>query len=265
MKDSTATAVVSAAAGGAIVRPAVSVEEALAAWKQYKDLRQQIIEPSDVQKIGDREFLKKSYWRKLEKFFNLRIQLMDESERPMKALVRTTKKKRKDHGQWKEVDVKEVEYYPMEADITPRANEELKVTVVFSAVYRAIAENGAYVDADGHSDIWEKGYPNSYHNAKATAGTRAKNRAISDLVGGGEESAEEMPDKSEATAELIQSYETRIKDVVLAAMEKFEFKKSLKEYLSEISPVLKDSPHAGEIRARYKELWDLLGNPDGGE
>lgn len=265
MNESNATALVSTQSGGAIVRPAVTVEEAIEAWKQYKELRRQIIEPSDVQRIGDREFLKKSYWRKLEKFFNLRVQLMEQSERSLKALIRTTKKKRKRGQSWEEFDVKEVEYYPLEAELAPKANEEVKVTVVFSAVYRAIAENGAYVDADGHADIWEKGYPNSYHNAKATAGTRAKNRAISDLVGGGEESAEEVTGRNEAAAELIQSYETRLKDVVLAAMERFEFKEALEKYVAEIAPVLKESPHAGEIRARYKDLLEQLGKGTGEE
>ena len=265
MNESNAAALVTTQPGGAIVRPAVSVEEAIAAWGQYKELRRQIIEPSDVQRIGDREFLKKSYWRKLEKFFNLRIQLMDESERPMKVLIRTTTKKRKFGNVWKDFDVKEVEYYPLEAELQLRANEEVKMTIVFSAVYRAIAENGAYVDADGHADIWEKGYPNSYHNAKATAGTRAKNRAISDLVGGGEESAEEMSGKSEATAELIQSYETRLKDVVLSAMEKFEFKEALEKFVAEIAPILKESPHAQEIRARYTDLKAQLGKGSGEE
>jgi len=48
-------------------------------------------------------------------------------------------------------------------------------------------------------------------------------------------------------------------------MEKFEFKETLEKFVGEISPILKESPHAGEIRASYKELWDQLGKGAGEE
>lgn len=247
---------------GTIVRSMVSVDEAVAAWEEYNELRRRIASPSDFQKIADKEFLKKSYWRKLQKFFNLRIELMSESEKSLQVLIRTVKKKKKDNrGNWNEFDVKEVEYYPMDARLETKANEEVKITVVFSAVYRALAGNGTYVDADGHADIWEKGYPNSYHNAKATASTRAKNRAISDLVGGGELSAEELAGEGHLEA-LVTDYEARIREAVLAAMNRIESKEALKSFVEQLAPILKDSPHAAEIRSIYKSLYDRTGRKE---
>lgn len=134
----------------AIVMPAVSPEEALGAWKKYQDLRNKIIAPEDKQQIAGKEFLKKSYWRKLTRFFNLSVEILKE---------------------WKEV--------------------ENEVTTYFVTA-RATAPNGAFQDGDGACDTSEKGLPKTPHNARAIAVTRAKNRAISDLVGGGEVSAEEV-------------------------------------------------------------------------
>ena len=42
---------------------------------------------------------------------------------------------------------------------------------------------------------WEPAQPNSIHNVRTTAETRAWNRAVSNLVGGGEVSAEEVAQK----------------------------------------------------------------------
>ena len=58
--------------------------------------------------------------------------------------------------------------------------------------YRAIAPNGRFVDADGSCFQSEKsGKMKTVHNVRGHAHTRAKNRAIADLVGFGEVSYEE--------------------------------------------------------------------------
>lgn len=169
---------------GGIVKPLVTPDEAVEAWKEYQQLKAKIIEASDIQKIQGRDFLKKSYWRKLEKFFGVSLECRSETSEDMEVAIRTLS----------EGGRKVIEYYP---DGTAPEDYHLndillRTTRVFSARYRAIAPNGQYCEGDGYCDIWEKGYANSYHNARATAHTRAKNRAISDLVGGGEVSAEEI-------------------------------------------------------------------------
>ena len=60
--------------------------------------------------------------------------------------------------------------------------------------YRATAPNGRFADGDGSCYASEKPEKQAtVHNVRAHAHTRAMNRAISNLVGFGEVSAEEMP------------------------------------------------------------------------
>ncbi len=133
-----------------IVRPAVTPEEALEAWGEYQDLKSKIVEPSDIQRIGKEDFLKKSYWRKVATFFNLQVECLKEEH-------------------FKEDGV-----------------------LYFTVIHRARHPNGRFADGDGACDSSEKGMHKSFHNTRAIAMTRSWNRAVSNLVGGGEVSAEEV-------------------------------------------------------------------------
>ncbi len=133
-----------------IVRPAVTPEEALEAWGEYQDLKSKIVEPSDIQRIGKEDFLKKSYWRKVATFFNLQVECVKEEH-------------------FKEDGV-----------------------LYFTVIHRARHPNGRFADGDGACDSSEKGMHKSFHNTRAIAMTRSWNRAVSNLVGGGEVSAEEI-------------------------------------------------------------------------
>lgn len=65
---------------GGIVRPAVSAMEALAAWKEFQALKSMILERSDLQRIGNRDFVKKSGWRKFATFYNLTDRIVEETQ-----------------------------------------------------------------------------------------------------------------------------------------------------------------------------------------
>jgi len=158
-----------------IVMPAVTADEAVKRWREYQDLKKRIIETGDIQVIQGKEFLKKSYWRKIATFFNLSVEIISESK------------------------------------------EQLGKTFVWHFACKAIAPNGRYAVGVGSCDAFEKAYkkngdyvdkygkpavPNSIHNIRATAETRAFNRAISNLVGGGEVSAEEVSKEDLAKEEL---------------------------------------------------------------
>jgi len=107
---------------------------------------------------GRQSFVKKSGWRKIAKAFGLSVELV-------------------------EVKVER------DSDGTPTRAE---------AIARAIAPNGQRQDADGYCSVDESrftgkgGRQKLENDLRATATTRAKNRAIADLVGMGEVSAEEM-------------------------------------------------------------------------
>lgn len=130
--------------------PAVSPGEAKRSWDAYIALKQEIAEKNDIQKIGNNEFYKKSYWRKTATFFNLSVEIIKEDQ------------------------------------------ETIGNNIIYNFTCRATAPNARFSDGSGSCDLMEKGRRNSIHNTRATAETRAYNRAVSNLVGGGEVSAEEV-------------------------------------------------------------------------
>jgi hypothetical protein len=63
---------------------------------------------------------------------------------------------------------------------------------IYHFTYRALAPNGRFADAVGSASTTEKQYTHPHHDARTLAQTRAYNRLISNLIAGGEVSAEEM-------------------------------------------------------------------------
>lgn len=63
---------------------------------------------------------------------------------------------------------------------------------IYHYTYRASAPNGRFADAVGSASTTERQFAHPDHDVRALAQTRACNRAISNLVAGGEVSAEEM-------------------------------------------------------------------------
>lgn len=139
----------------AIVMPAVTPKEAADAWAQYQSLKSSIATADDVQHIQGKEFYKKSYWRKVATFFNLSVEIVRED--------------------------KETQGDPV-----------IPTNVTYHFTCRATAPNGRFAEGTGSCDLMEKGRKNTIHNARTTAETRAFNRAVANLVGGGEVSAEEV-------------------------------------------------------------------------
>ena len=154
-----------------------TVEEAVEQWTEYQKLTQKLLDPTDYQDAGGgKRFKKKSAWRKYAKAFNISDHIVTE----------------------------QIERRP---DGWPRW---ARVRVA------AVAPNGRTSEADHECHISERCCPVSYGeqcgkrhthceqecsgrshwshpgDIVATATTRAKNRAISDLIGAGEVSAEEM-------------------------------------------------------------------------
>lgn len=135
-----------------LVTPLVDPADAARAIARYEELKKAIVRPDDTQIISGREFLKKSFWRRVATCFGLSLEMVSEER-----LI-------------------------------------LDGKLAYRVMYRASAPNGRWMDGDGMCTQGEKGQMIE-HNIRAIAHTRAKNRAISDLVGGGEVSAEEMQDE----------------------------------------------------------------------
>jgi hypothetical protein len=139
-----------------------SEEEVLFLIKRRKFVKEKLIDSSDKVNIKGKQFLKKSAWRKYINAFGISIDML--------------KDKVEDTGK----------------------------DIIAECTVKATAPNGQFVVAVGtksKSEYWsEKGQDyGSYtlHNLKATARTRAINIAVSDLVGYGETSAEELSEKDQ--------------------------------------------------------------------
>lgn len=165
-----------------IVMPAVNGAQALEAWKAYEDLKGKIVDKDhDIQVIQGKQFLKKSYWRKIATFFNLSVEVVSESH---EVVGRTM-----------------VWHFTCKA-VAPNGREAVGVGSC-DAFEKVKLHDGKYEVYNKFTKKWEPATPNSIHNIRSTAETRAFNRAVSNLVGGGEVSAEEV-DKNAMEQEAKQ-------------------------------------------------------------
>jgi len=158
-----------------VVSLPIPVEKAVEQWEQYQELCERLLNETDYQQIGKKRFRKKSGWRKLARAFNITDSVLE------KDALRDT--------------------------------DGRVVEASFSV--RATAPNGRTADGWGACSLWEraheedkvdgygkvtcpgpcngrKHFSNPDHDIPATAHTRAKNRAIADLIGAGEVSADEV-------------------------------------------------------------------------
>ena len=131
----------------------VNVENALEEWNAYQELTKKLLDDSDYQEHKGKKYKKKSAWQKYARAFNINTEIVS------KEIIRS-----------KTNSVIEAEY-----------------------TVRATLPNGRYVESDGSCDRREPGKKDmSSHSIKATAKTRATNRAISELIGAGDVSADEL-------------------------------------------------------------------------
>ena len=143
-----------------IVKPAGSPREVAEAIFNYKKIQEELDKamPDCIQHIAGKAFRKKNYWRAVKTAFNLSVENLREDRITLGD----------DWG--------------------------------YIVTYRATAPNGASADGDGACTYSEKGKGNmipSLHNIRSQAHTRAFNRAVSNLVGFGEVSAEEIIEEKE--------------------------------------------------------------------
>jgi hypothetical protein len=158
----------------------IPVEEAVAQWRQYQELTRQLLDQTDYQKIGDKQFKKKSGWRKYARAFNITDRVTYEHvERapdgfPLWARIR--------------VEASHPNGRSAEADHECHISERC-CPAATGASCRMRNWDKHTCCAQGCTGRMHWSHPG---DLPATALTRAKNRAISDLIGAGEVSAEEM-------------------------------------------------------------------------
>jgi hypothetical protein len=64
---------------GGIVRPAVTAQQALAAWNEFQKLKRAILSKSDIVNINGKDRIIKSGWRKFATFYNLTDKIVEET------------------------------------------------------------------------------------------------------------------------------------------------------------------------------------------
>ena len=129
--------------------PAMSPETAKKAMQTYQAICKSMLDDSDYQKIGDKQYKKKSARRKLARAFSISDEIIKEEH---------------------------------------EVNEKYEVWRIHARAYTA----GRSAIGVGSCSSRERAFAHPDHDIYATAHTRAKNRAISDIIGSGEPSAEEI-------------------------------------------------------------------------
>lgn len=86
---------------------------------------------------------------------------------------------------------------------TEREDRRQDGEILYHYTYRAIAPNGRFADAVGSASSKEREFVREIHDIRALAQTRAVERAISNLVGGGELGAEELEGGTEPPGKSV--------------------------------------------------------------
>lgn len=151
----------------------VDVESAKAFMKNYQEVVEALLDDNDYQKIGKNKFKKKSAWRKLQTAFNISDSIVkEETEVDENNQIISSK------------------FYVQATLPNGRSSVGVGVCSIFDKITKKDA-------AQPSNFALRNRFNNAEHDVPSTAHTRAKSRAISDLIGAGEVSAEEMEGHSE--------------------------------------------------------------------
>ena len=155
----------------------VDVDAAAAFMENYQELVTRLLDDSDYQVINGKKAKKKSAWRKLATAFNISDDIIHHEET------------RDEDGQI--ISAKFIVKATM-------PNGRSSVAIGECSIYDKIRYHGTPknpADKETPSKFVLRGrFTNVEHDIPATAHTRAKSRAIGDLIGSGENSAEEFGD-----------------------------------------------------------------------
>ena len=205
-----------------------NVDVAKKQWAAYQELCRGLLDKSDYQKIivkekdengqyisVEREFKKKSAWQKLSRAFNVDTEIIE------KEFIRTK---------------------------TGRINE---------AYYciKASLPNGRSVESDALCSRSEKGKSKvSDHTIMATAKTRATNRAISELIGAGEVSSDEMTAECKAIDDPDHYYITH--------SHKQEGPKNKESVITKVEPKVVPTPQEHDLPKDEFQTAAEVGEPN---
>ncbi|MGC8584866.1 MAG: hypothetical protein ACP5L4_01925 [Thermoplasmata archaeon] len=146
-----------------------NVEKTIEVMRLFQEIKEKVLDDNDIVIISNKKYIKRSGWRKIALAFNI-----------------TT-------------EIREIQ------------REKMDDKYIVRVIARAVAPNGRISEEVGISDSSEftGNLKATMHNIESKAVTRAINRAISNLVGGGELSAEEIIEGSELESNEISRNEQK--------------------------------------------------------
>ena len=149
------------------------IEGTVAFFNNYQELTQQLLDTHDYQKLGEKQFKKKSAWRKYATAFSITDRVVE------KEIIRDTNHRI--------ISAR----YEVEAS-APNGRKAIGVGVcsIYDKLKSSDTQEPSYFEL-------RKRFSHAEHDIVATAHTRAKSRAIADIIGTGEVSAEEMEEIDE--------------------------------------------------------------------
>jgi hypothetical protein len=208
--------------GGSLVRLVADPKDIVDSWKEFENLKSRILTEADYQSEEGRRYVKKSGWRKIAGAFGINIQNINSEK----------------------IELGEGHF-------------------AIKWVVRAVAPGGRYSDGVGSCDNKEKRFLKrgfKYHDVEGTAYTRAVNRAVSDLVGGGEVSAEEVSAGPDFEY-LPEKWQARLAELV-AKKGEAGYDTLARFILAELDTKFLSQEQAARIGAVLKVLPDLAGKPE---
>jgi len=175
-----------------LVKPVDNIEEVVGVYDQFEEIKNKLLTDDDKQSIGSgknkQTFVTKSGWRKIATAFNVSFYVSDK-ERSVEDGVLT----------WRVEATAEAPNGKKASSWAACASNESNHMEYIGGSMKDVEQHKVYdADDDGVFKVdgkWRRlKTPKEVneHDIMATAETRAKNRAISDLVGGGSVSAEEV-------------------------------------------------------------------------
>lgn len=197
-------------------------------WEQYQELTKTLLTKDDYQKIGKKKFKKKSAWRKYMRAFGLTevvpqkadgtpdldqvVQVLERADDGYPLYCRSISIVEDAQGR------RAIGYHEV------HVKERCCPADCYKAQYRD--HNCCPEDCDGRRHFSHPG------DIPATAHTRAKNRAISDLIGAGEVSFEEMVGQDGSGAPRSASQPPPRPDVETSRARRLPASDKLKERLT---------------------------------
>lgn len=165
-----------------LIRPVANIDEVVEMYNQFEEIKSKLLDRSDLTEIQGKPHVNKSGWRKIATAFNVSVELVDSEIWVEDGVVKAKAVARASASNGKTAT----------AGAMCASNESNHMVALENHPEKTDPQDEDVYRVDGKWRVLMDPKEVNEHNVISIAETRAKNRAISDLVGGGEVSAEEM-------------------------------------------------------------------------